>query len=426
MLVYRAQRLYRGLSRFSSSRGALSSHESEEFFVYPRNIEGDNATVNWSLLESGVTNAGLAFHNYSIPKLLKRVGVKDAGKSFDVATLKVKGSGALLEAGDNLDHDEFGDNLSVVQNSLSAGQDMFVDDLSVGSHANLRLGVRVVSRKPEVSLAARSMLFPLPEQPIRLRAARKGWNLGSDYKESVEEDCFWDGKQYVDIPNNVPRQGHRPIIVLLGDVRKSIGDQNVGTQFLQFRDEIVGATIVASDNVPVSTLFQAVGTAASVIINNDVSLNSVVLPAATFVKNGKSYVVVNATEEVITAAVASGAQLYGTHFQILSNKGVASLLNGGVSEKAPLNNSHLDSESTTAISLKGKEGFVTGLQPDNLTFPASKIILFDQSGKTDATKLKDTLVELSDVKKEVVVTQLLENVGGSIATSAAQVTALLV
>lgn len=126
--------------------------------MYPRNVEGDDPTVNWSLLESGVTNAGLAFHNSPVSKLIKRLGIKDAKNPIEIANLKVKSAGTFFEAGDNLDHDEFGENLSQVQNYLSEGQDMFVEDLAVGSHPDFRLGVRVVTRRPDIALVAKSVL----------------------------------------------------------------------------------------------------------------------------------------------------------------------------------------------------------------------------------------------------------------------------
>lgn len=126
--------------------------------MYPRNVDGDEPSVNWSLLESGVANGGLAFHNSPVSKLLKKIGVKDVKGAIDISNLNVKATGKLLEAGDNLDHDEFGENLSQVQNYLSEGQDMFVEDLAVGSHPDYRLGVRVVTRRPEIALAAKSVL----------------------------------------------------------------------------------------------------------------------------------------------------------------------------------------------------------------------------------------------------------------------------
>lgn len=237
---------------------------------------------------------------------------------------------------------------------------------------------------------------------------------------------FWDGKQYIEIDNTVPLQGQRPIVVLLGRTAKSLGDENIGTQFVEFQGEIVGATIVASESVSLTSLLTAIGNAGSVIVNSDAQNEAVALPAATFIKNGKSYVVVNADEDVITAAVASGAVLYGTHFQTVSTRGVSALLSGGITEKAALSTSHLDAATSTALSLKTKGGFFTGLQPDNLTFPAAKVIIYDAAGKVDAAKAKEALIDLSDVKKEATITKLLGSAGVSVATKAAQVPGLFV
>ncbi len=114
--------------------------------------------VNWSLVESGVTNAGLAFRNSPVSKLLKKLGIKEAKSTVEVPNLKVKASGTLFEAGDNMEHDEFLSNLDEVRGYLSEGQDMYVEDLAIGSHPNHRLGVRVVTRRPEIALVAKSVL----------------------------------------------------------------------------------------------------------------------------------------------------------------------------------------------------------------------------------------------------------------------------
>jgi hypothetical protein len=134
-------------------------YETEEFFVYPRDIEGDDALVNWSLVESGVTNAGLAFHNSSLSKLLKRLGIKDGAKEgIELPTISLKGTEKLLEAGDSLSQDDFGEKLAAAQVYLSAGEDLFVEDLAVGSHPDYRLGVRIITRSPAQALMFRSLL----------------------------------------------------------------------------------------------------------------------------------------------------------------------------------------------------------------------------------------------------------------------------
>jgi uncharacterized protein YlzI (FlbEa/FlbD family) len=412
------------LSRLSSTQ-RLAKYETEEFFTYPRNVEGDDPIVNWSLQESGVTNAGLAYHNASVSKLLNRLGVKDAKTPIELNNLNVKAAGIAFEAGDNMDHDEFGENLSQVQNYLSEGQEMFVEDLAVGSHPDFRLGVRVVTRRPDIALAAKSVLFPVPPRPIKLNAGCKGWNLGPRHRETVEENMFWDGKQYIDIDNSSPKQGQRPIVVLLGHTAKSLGEDHIATQFVEFQGEIVGATIVASESVSMASLFLTIGNAGAVIINSAHN-DAVAVPATTFLKNGKSFVVVNANEAVISAAVAAGANVYGAHFQTLSARGVSALLSGAITEQAAVATPTLDAATSTAVSLKAKGAFFTGLQPDNLTFPASKIIIFDAAGKVDAIKGKETLVEMSDAKKEAVISKLLANAGVSVATTPAQVPSLFV
>lgn len=267
--------------------------------------------------------------------------------------------------------------------------------------------------------------FKVPPRPIKRNAGRKGWNFDGRYRPSVDENAFWDGKQYVDIPETEAKQGVRPIVVLIGQTGSTLANEHIATQFVEFKSEIVGATIVAGENASVSSLLQAIGNAGSVILNNDPANGVVALPSATFVKNGKSFVVVNATEEVISAGVASGATLYSAHYTALSNRGVASVLAGGITQKAALAPAP---EALVSVAAGGKAAFFTGLAPDNLTFPASKVIVFDENGaaKTTAETAKDLLVELSDVKKEVALGALLQQSGVVVATKAAQVPALFV
>lgn len=134
-------------------------YDNDEWMIFPRKIDGNDINVNWSLVESGVTNVGLAFRNAPTSRLLKKIGVKDGATGIvDLAKLKVGSAGKLLEAGDNVTHSQFEDHLSIAQDYLSNGQDLFVEDAAIGSHPSFRLGVRVITHSPEVALAYRSLL----------------------------------------------------------------------------------------------------------------------------------------------------------------------------------------------------------------------------------------------------------------------------
>jgi hypothetical protein len=140
--------------------------QTNDWLVYPREKEGNNYAVNWSLNEDGVTPVGNAFRNARLQTLLNRVGTKlsPSMESVEVknAALVSKTEEKLLEAGDSVSHDEFQTLLENVQNELSAEKvDLFVEDVSIGSHQKHRLGVRIISDNAALALASRSLLVSL-------------------------------------------------------------------------------------------------------------------------------------------------------------------------------------------------------------------------------------------------------------------------
>jgi hypothetical protein len=228
----------------------------------------------------------------------------------------------------------------------------------------------------------------------------------------------FDGEKYVQVDNSKPKQGQRPIVVFI-----QAGSDDISTQFVEFQGEIVGANIIASEKSSVSGLLTAIGSASSVILNSAAN-NIFALPSASFVKDGKSYVVLNADEAVVHAAVSAGAILHGHHFSALSSQGVAAVLNGAAVAKTGALVGSPDSHS-----FKVTKGALIGLQPDNLTFPASKLIFFDKKGvASELTKEKAAtqLVEEVGTNKEVVIKQFLENISLGTIKSPSELPALLV
>jgi hypothetical protein len=419
MSLWRApQRLInRGFqSRYLSTIPQIKGkYDNDEWMILPRKIEGNDINVNWSLVESGVTNVGLAFRNAPTSRLLKKIGIKDgAAGIIDLAKLKVGSAGKLLEAGDNLTHSQFEDHLSIVQDYLSNGQDLFVEDAAIGSHPSFRLGVRVITHSAEVALAYRSLLFAIPPQKVNQHAGRKGWNLHPRW-EDHESFMKWDGEKYVDTETKTPLQGQRPIVVLVGDK-----GEDVITQFVEFNGEIVGANIIAGEQSSPATVATAIGSAGAVVYNSEEN-GAIAVKSASFVKDGKSFIVLNANDEAVAAAVKSGATLYGAHFNAFSTQGTAAVYSGMItSASIPA--------AAGALSVKVGETSIIGNDPDNLTFPPSKIILFDPkssakySTKEEAATL---LVGETDTKKEVLIKTMLESVKIGHATSAAQLAGLL-
>jgi len=403
----------RSLSSIPQIKG---KYDNDEWMIIPRKIDGNDLNVNWSLVESGVTNSGLAFRNVLTTRLLKRIGLKDGASGIiDLGKLKV-GKGKLLEAGDHVTHPQFEDQLSVAQEYLSNGKDLFVEDGAIGSHPRFRLGVRVITHSPEIALAYRSLLFAVPPRPVNQHAGRKGWNLHPRW-EAHESFMEWNGQQYVDTETKTPLQGQRPIVVFVGEKGK-----DVFTQFVEFNGEIVGANIVVGEESSPATVATAIGTAGAVVYNVEQN-DAIVLPSASFVKDGKSFVVINADEEVVASAIKGGASLYGAHYNAVSSQGVAALFSGVVASTADAVKA-----APNALSVKVGKTAIIGNDPDNLTFPPSKIILFDPKGSSKYSTKEEAaalLVGETDTKKEVLIKTMLESVQIGHATSAAQIPTLL-
>ena len=129
-----------------------------DFVHFPREREGNIYSDNWSLNEDGVVPVGDLFRNARVPILTQRLPTKIEAGKIALESPKYHGDYVALEAGDGISHDDFTDKLTEVQDFLSTGIDLYVEDAFLGSFAKSRLGVRVISDSPAAALILRSLL----------------------------------------------------------------------------------------------------------------------------------------------------------------------------------------------------------------------------------------------------------------------------
>jgi hypothetical protein len=130
-----------------------------ESFVFPREKEGNIYKVNWSLTEDGVTPVGNAYRNPRVSLVTKRLGVQQTDpKLLNIQSPVISGAYKLLESGDTISHFVFKDFKDAQKSFLSSGVDLFVEDASLGALSDVRVGVRVISDNPSLSLIFRNLL----------------------------------------------------------------------------------------------------------------------------------------------------------------------------------------------------------------------------------------------------------------------------
>ena len=151
----------------TSSRNVTA--KTNEWFVFPRESEGNNYSVNWSLVADGISPSKEAFHNARLPLLTSRLPNKASKGTVDDASVKFSGSFNLLEAGDSIKHEKFNESLTETTQKLSS-EVLFVEDNGVVAHADSRLGVRVVTSNPAVALISRYISIPCPPREVNPRA----------------------------------------------------------------------------------------------------------------------------------------------------------------------------------------------------------------------------------------------------------------
>eukprot|EP01031_Cornospumella_fuschlensis_P030257 gene30257-36563_t len=112
---------------------SLKTAETDEWFVFPRETEGNQYNVNWSLVEDGVTPRSEAFRNARLPILAQHLPTK-IGKDNKLELSSPPFAGGKLEikeAGDNITHEAFNASKAKTCDQLSAASTLFVEDATL-------------------------------------------------------------------------------------------------------------------------------------------------------------------------------------------------------------------------------------------------------------------------------------------------------
>lgn len=166
--------------------------------------------------------------------------------------------------------------------------------------------------------------------------------------------------------------------------------------------------MVLSKSAPASGLIKAVGFAASGILNEGSAIS---LPSTSFVKGKASVVVVNADHDVIQAATASGAEVYGRGYNVITADSTSTLFRGSVGSK-PTTFAQNKLYGIPAVVVGDKSTILH--VPDNQTYPTTRIVVFDKSAaassKLSAEDAVKVVLQHSESNKEIFVKSLLEKI----------------
>lgn len=135
------------------------TYQNDEFFVFPREREGNDYWVNWSMTEDGVTPVGeSAFRNARLALLKTRLGISKDAAELNVKGPSLTGQYKVLEAGDSLPHQDFEDFKEAQRKGyLESGIDLFVEDGGLGALSDIRVGVRIIAGNPALALMGRNL-----------------------------------------------------------------------------------------------------------------------------------------------------------------------------------------------------------------------------------------------------------------------------
>lgn len=383
--------------------------ETSEWFMWPRETEGNTYAVNWSLVGEGVTPTGNAYRNARLPLLTSMLSAKPNDGKVELKSPIYFGDYKVQEAGDQtLSMDDFQDLSLRHKEMLTKESNLFVEDTAIGTFGCVRVGVRVISTDPAHALIARSLLVPLPPRDCDHRARFDGWNLDPLWQAGVP-DRVWDGKNYVFDKNPLPARGHRPIVAYIG------GESDLcAVEFLQKDEKIVGADVIVGSMVPVRGLVEAIAHASSVLINES-QTESLALPSASFTTDKASVVVVGADDATVDKLVTNKS-LYSAYSNILTESGVSAGFNGYISNPTATNT------GVPSVVVGGKAA--NTLSPNNLMNPCTHLAFFEKGGKKGAIKTEEAvakIVAIAGESKAELAAALLKNAKCSVVTSSSDV-----
>mmetsp|Transcript_964 Transcript_964/g.1248 ORF Transcript_964/g.1248 Transcript_964/m.1248 type:complete len:386 (+) Transcript_964:51-1208(+) len=262
----------------------LDLGHDKDYIVFPKEREGLEYKLNWSLADDGITPTGDAYGNIKLTTLKKKLGLKVGDSTLETSLTAT--SSKFQEAGNSVSFEEFDVKKASVTEYLSSGVDLFVEDGAAGSFRGSTVGVRVVTDDPIFAMVSKNLLMPIPKklqaksQPITVLVSTK-------CEASMEAVAFDESED----------------------------------------GELVGATIVLSNSMNLSAFTSLLSHAASVVLDENEDL--LPLPAAAVTKDSSAGLLVGSSSSLLGQLYGEGA-LYSAHSSIWAPSGISALLNGAV------------------------------------------------------------------------------------------------
>lgn len=380
---------------------ALSSApvSTKEWFVFPRQSEGNIYAVNWSLVEDGIISKGDAFRNGRVPLLTARLPKKIENGKLSLDGPTYFGDYAVVESGEGISPIAFADKKETLQNLLSKGSDIFVEDGGLGAFSPIRAGARIVADNAALALILKNLLIATPPRPVDHRARYDGWNLDERW---ITEDMVWNGTNYVQetTPTDV-LPGQRPVLAIVAGP-----GAEVAVEFVERGNKIVGGTVLAGSAAPVRGLVQAIGLASCVLINER-RADALAIACLTVTKGSETVVIVGADDAAVESSLAAGT-LYGAyHNVIVPGVGVSALWGGVIGPSTTVS----EPSSVPSVVVGGKMAISTS--PNNLCAPMTHLVFVEKGAKKASlseAEATSKLLALVDESKAGIAGELVKGI----------------
>jgi len=358
----------RSLSSNAKRAPVGTAKTDPKWSVFPREREGNEYDVNFSVLEDGVTPTGDCFRNARGELLKSCIGDK-------VTSPKLTGAFKVDESGDSISHDDFGALKEAQDDLLSNGTDLFVEDAGLGAASVGRVGARVYTQNAATALMFRKLMVPLPPRPVDHRARFDHWQ--DDERWRVAEPVWNAESGAYDVHDRpVATKGDRPIAAFIGG-----NHSKLAIQFVERGGAIVGSNIVAGEQVPLAGVVESMCTAATVLVNAQQG-DRVALSSTSFEKAGTTAAVVHTAGEAGAASAAlakKGSNVYGHYCNTFSADGVSAMWNGHIGASA---SGAADwSASLPGVSVEGSADQVHAVDPVNMMGPVATLYFVEASAK---------------------------------------------
>lgn len=169
-----------------------------------------------------------------------------------------------------------------------------------------------------------------------------------------------------------------------------------------------GANIVLGRAAPIRALVEAMGHAATVLLNEQQN-NGLAVPSTLIAKGDQSALIIGADDEVVEEAGNAGL-LYGAYHNWFSSTGASALWNGSISSssKSVAANAFF---AAPLLVAQGKVAFP--IEPVNLCAAPKRIFFYEKGAgnKTiSAEEAKAKLLDLTDENKEELISELLKDI----------------